>query len=143
VLHEKVDDGVVRPLDIAAYFGVSEVPSTVLHHEAEDPLPALVVRRVHHAAEDAPVRLRAEDRGAQNAVQQSVGSRVIEQDQVARLARAGWSKMRLEAAFPVAVPQGRRARRDGELSRHEIVVGNGVGGEVGEIAKSERAHRFI
>ena len=86
---------------------------------------------------------RAEDRRAQDAVEQRVGARVVEQDQLARLPRARLAEMRLEPALPVAVPERRRARRDRELLRHEVVVRDRVGGEVREVAERERAQRLV
>ena len=51
--------------------------------------------------------------------------------------------MRLEPALPVAVAERRRARRDRELLRHEVVVRDRVGGEVREVAERERAQRLV
>src|SRR5688500_13361418 len=51
-----------------------------------------------------------------------------------------FAEVLLEAALPVAVPEGGGARGDGELPRDEVVVRDGVGGEMGEIAEPEGAH---
>ena len=70
-------------------------------------------------------------------------ARVIEQDELARPPRALRPEMRLEPALPVAVAERRRARRDGELLRHEVVVRDRVGGEMREVAEREGAQRLV
>ena len=68
---------------------------------------------------------------------------MIEQDQLARASRVSLAEVRLEAALPVAVPERRSARRDGELPRHEVVVRDGIGGEMREVTERERVQRFV
>src|SRR5207244_5748834 len=43
--------------------------------------------------------------------------------------------------LPVRVAHGRRAARDHELPRHEVVVGDRVGGQVAEVAQPEGTER--
>ena len=92
-------------LEVSLDLGAGKVPPAVLRHQAEDALPSLVVRGMNHPAKDPPVGLRAEDRRAENAVEQPVGARVIEQNEIARLARASRTEMRLEAALPIRMTQ--------------------------------------
>ena len=81
--------------------------------------------------------------GTQHAIEQSVGARMIDQNQLARAAGALGAEMRLEPALPVRVAKPRRARGDGELRRHEVVVRHGIGGEMREVAEPERAKRIV
>src|SRR5437879_8348141 len=67
---------------------------------------------------------------------------MILHDDVTRLARVRVAEMRFEPALPIRVPERNGARRQDELARHEEVVGDGVGGEVGQIAQPEGAERI-
>src|SRR2546425_3644389 len=67
---------------------------------------------------------------------------MILHDDVTCLARVRVAEMRFEPALPIRVPERDGARRQDELARHEEVVGDGVGGEVGQIAQPEGAERI-
>src|SRR5260370_42334815 len=48
---------------VALHIGVGQVPARVLEQQLERPAPALAPGQVHHAAEQPPVGLAAEQRG--------------------------------------------------------------------------------
>ena len=70
--YEKIHDVIVRVIEIAGHFGIWKVPAAVLGHQAEDALPSFVVGNMDHPPEDPPIRLRAEDRRTQDAVQKAI-----------------------------------------------------------------------
>ena len=53
----------------------------------------------------------------------------------------GVAQVGLDPGLPVGVAHGRGAAGDHELAGHEVVVGDGVGGEVAEVAQPEGAER--
>ena len=72
-----------------------------------------------------------------------IGPRVVEQNQLARAPSVPLAEVRLEPALPVAVAERGGARRDRELARHEVVVGDRIGREVREVAQRERVQRLV
>ena len=55
--------------------------------------------------------------------------------------RVGVAEVGLDPGLPVGVAHGRRAAGEHELAGDEVVVGDGVGGEVAEVAEPEGAQR--
>src|SRR2546428_682124 len=131
-----------RHRHVALYVRVRQVPAAVLEHQLERPLPALALREAHHPAEQATARVHAGQGRRDDGVEVRVARGVVLQNELLRLGRAGRPQVRLEAALPGAVAEGRRARREAELARHEEVVGHAVGGEMGEVAVAEGAQRI-
>src|SRR5690242_15630638 len=131
---EEVDDVIEGPLEIASHLRVAQIPAAVLLHQLKDALPRLGVGDYDHTAKDPTIRWRAENRRTQDAIEQAVRSRVVQCYQVACASAVALSEMRLEPALPIAVSEGRRARGDRELLRHEVIVRDGIGGEMREVA---------
>ena len=72
-----------------------------------------------------------------------VGPRVVEQDDFPRPPGEAIPDVRLDPALPVAVPERRGARRDGQLARDVEVVRHGVGGQMRQVPEGEGAQRPI
>src|SRR5436190_23117843 len=68
---------------------------------------------------------------------------MIDQDELACSTSALASQVCLEPALPVRVTERSRARRDGELFGHEVIVCYGIGGEMRQVAEGERAQRIV
>ena len=68
---------------------------------------------------------------------------VIEHQQFARSSGPRIAEVRVDATFPVAVPQRSGARCNRQLLRHEEVVRDNVCREMREISKRKRAKRGV
>src|SRR5258705_5473920 len=121
---------------------ISEVPPTRARDHLEHPLPALALREMHHAAEQAAIGSDAEERRRQNLVEMRVARGVVFEDDIARLPRVGVAQVRLEAALPVGMTERDRARGEHQLARDEKIVRDRVGGEVGEVPETEGPQRI-
>jgi hypothetical protein len=79
--------------------------------------------------------------GGDDGIEVRVGGDIVHEDQVLRRPRIASAEMRVDPALPVGMAQARRAGREHELSRHEVVVGDNVGGEMAQVPEAERAQR--
>src|SRR5688572_12759460 len=67
---------------------------------------------------------------------------MVEQDDLSCAAAVSLAEVSVDPAFPVAVAECSGSRGDRQLVRYEVVVGDGIRGEVSEISESECAHRL-
>ena len=136
---EQLDHEVERQPEMPLDVRVGQRPPAVLARHLRGPLPAGGLGEVHHAAKQAAVGAHAEDGGRDDPVEVGVRVAVIQQDHVLRRPRVGVPEMGLDPRLPVGVAHGRGAAGEHELAGHEVVVGDGVGREVAQIAQAERA----
>ena len=125
------------PLDVL----VGQPPPAALPGHLAGPLPAVGVGETHHPRKRRRLVRTLKIVGAMIRSRCASASRVVQQDHVLGGPGVGVAQVGLDPGLPVGVPHRGGAAGEHELAGDEVVVGDGVGGEMAEVAEAEGAHR--